>query len=250
MAHGTLDLAQITRVLAERGLYVRELAPIRRDLESVFLELTADEHLGASPDVARRRGPLRTGDPVTAVATASATGACRPHRAVDAACSGCSRGDQPAAQPPVHPDRLVIGPAGAGRVPAGGHEALRRATGGGAGGSQSAYEEDPADWEENERTCDSSGRPARDCRYPEPQLTSSPHRPFGEVAAESLQLSIYLVALAALMMAGSFIGAEYSSGSIANWLSFLPRRGRVFASKLITVAAFSALASAVGDRLA
>jgi ABC-2 type transport system ATP-binding protein len=45
---GPLDTAEITRVLAERGLYVRELAPVQRDLESVFLELTADEHLGAT----------------------------------------------------------------------------------------------------------------------------------------------------------------------------------------------------------
>ena len=63
-------------------------------------------------------------------------------------------------------------------------------------------------------------------------------------------MTIYLVALTALMVAGSFIGAEYSSGSIANWLSFIPRRGRVFASKLVTVAAFSALLSAVATGLA
>ena len=43
-----LDLARITRVLAEHGLYVFELTPVRADLESVFLELTADEHLGAT----------------------------------------------------------------------------------------------------------------------------------------------------------------------------------------------------------
>ena len=69
------------------------------------------------------------------------------------------------------------------------------------------------------------------------------------MATASLQVSIYLVALAALMVAGSFIGAEYSTGSIANWLSFIPRRGQVFASKLITVVTLSALASAVGAAL-
>ena len=47
-SRGPLDTAEITRVLAERGRYVRELAPVQRDLESVFLELTADEHLGAT----------------------------------------------------------------------------------------------------------------------------------------------------------------------------------------------------------
>ena len=62
-------------------------------------------------------------------------------------------------------------------------------------------------------------------------------------------MTIYLVALTALMVAGSFIGAEYSTGSIANWLSFIPRRGRVFASKLVTIVAFSALASAAAAAL-
>ena len=43
-----LDLAQITRLLAEHQLYVFELTPVRADLESVFLELTAEDHLGAT----------------------------------------------------------------------------------------------------------------------------------------------------------------------------------------------------------
>ncbi len=43
-----LDLSVITRLLADQGLYVSELTPVRADLESVFLELTAEEHLGAT----------------------------------------------------------------------------------------------------------------------------------------------------------------------------------------------------------
>ena len=42
------DPAEITRVLADHGLYVFELTPVRPDLESVFLELTAEEHLGVA----------------------------------------------------------------------------------------------------------------------------------------------------------------------------------------------------------
>ena len=49
VSRGSLDTAEITRILADQGLYLRELARARRDLESVFLELTADEHLGATP---------------------------------------------------------------------------------------------------------------------------------------------------------------------------------------------------------
>jgi ABC-type multidrug transport system ATPase subunit len=42
------DFSRVTRVLAQQDLYVSELTPVRADLESVFLELTADEHLGAT----------------------------------------------------------------------------------------------------------------------------------------------------------------------------------------------------------
>jgi ABC-2 type transport system ATP-binding protein len=41
-----LDLAVITRLLADQGLYVSELTPIQPDLESVYSDLTASQHLG------------------------------------------------------------------------------------------------------------------------------------------------------------------------------------------------------------
>ncbi len=40
------DPGRVTRVLAEHDLWLTSLVPLRRDLESVFLELTADETLG------------------------------------------------------------------------------------------------------------------------------------------------------------------------------------------------------------
>ena len=86
---------------------------------------------------------------------------------------------------------------------------------------------------------------------PEPQLvdfTGSP-MPFLEAATTGLQLSTLLVAVVAFMIAASFIGAEYGSGSIANWLTFIPRRGHVFWSKLLTVAGFAALLGASGATL-
>ncbi len=45
---GGFDPARITWLLAQQGLFVFELVPIQADLESVFLELTAEEHLGAT----------------------------------------------------------------------------------------------------------------------------------------------------------------------------------------------------------
>jgi ABC-type multidrug transport system ATPase subunit len=50
-----LDLAVITRLLADQGLYVSELTSIQPDLESVFLDLTTGQNLGARPE--RRRQP-------------------------------------------------------------------------------------------------------------------------------------------------------------------------------------------------
>ena len=46
----TDDPAAITRALAGHGLYLTEMTPIRADLESVFLALTADEGLGSESD--------------------------------------------------------------------------------------------------------------------------------------------------------------------------------------------------------
>ena len=46
----TEDPAAITRALAGHGLYLTEMTPIRADLESVFLALTAEEGLGSASD--------------------------------------------------------------------------------------------------------------------------------------------------------------------------------------------------------
>ena len=53
-----LDLAVITRLLADQDLYVSELSPIQPDLESVFMDLTAGQHLSPRPD-RRRQQPAR-----------------------------------------------------------------------------------------------------------------------------------------------------------------------------------------------
>jgi ABC-2 type transport system permease protein len=69
------------------------------------------------------------------------------------------------------------------------------------------------------------------------------------MAQLAVTVSVYLAALAALFVGASFIGAEYSSGALSNWLSFLPERGKVFASKLAALlmgaAMFSAAVSAL-----
>ncbi|MCU1536244.1 MAG: transporter related protein [Humibacillus sp.] len=53
---GTDEPSSITRALAGHGLYVSELVPVRPDLESAFLALTADQGLGTDADRAAGSG--------------------------------------------------------------------------------------------------------------------------------------------------------------------------------------------------
>lgn len=54
---GVQDPADVTRLLAQHELYVNELIPVRADLESVFLELTAGQGPGTRVGPPRPTGP-------------------------------------------------------------------------------------------------------------------------------------------------------------------------------------------------
>jgi ABC-2 type transport system permease protein len=121
--------------------------------------------------------------------------------------------------------------------------------------AQRAYEQSHEDWVDNhekyERECRDTGGTPQECTIPEPMLAdfSAGPTPFKEAARTALEVSTVLVALVAFMIAASFMGAEYSSGSIANWLTFVPRRGRVFWSKLLTMLGFASLLGAFAGAL-
>ena len=51
------DFSRVTRALAQQGLFVFELTPVRADLESVFLGLTSEEHLSSTQHYPRPGGP-------------------------------------------------------------------------------------------------------------------------------------------------------------------------------------------------
>ncbi len=62
LVEGEPEPARITWLLAQQGLWVHELTPVRAGLEQVFLELTRDETLGPTQDAAparRTRGGAR-----------------------------------------------------------------------------------------------------------------------------------------------------------------------------------------------
>ena len=116
---------------------------------------------------------------------------------------------------------------------------------------QQYFDQAHAEWErthvEQEKECVDSGNSAQDCVWPEPTpadyaLTAAP---FADVASSALQLSAYLTLLASFLVGASFMGAEYTTGSLANWLTFVPRRLHVYGSKLGAVLLASAAAGAV-----
>jgi ABC-2 type transport system permease protein len=113
--------------------------------------------------------------------------------------------------------------------------------------NQAQYERDLKEWEQHhaewEQQCVDAGQPREQCAGVGPTKENYGLQavPFNEVAQIGLLLGIYLTGLAMFLVAASFIGAEFTTGAIANWLSFIPRRAPVFASKLITVVTFALL---------
>jgi ABC-2 type transport system ATP-binding protein len=54
LVEGVADPADVTRLLAEDGMYVREITRVRHDLESVFLQLTKDDTLRTEAAIVAR----------------------------------------------------------------------------------------------------------------------------------------------------------------------------------------------------
>lgn len=120
------------------------------------------------------------------------------------------------------------------------------------------YQRAVKQWEETreefQTECVASGETPERCREFNPRPSEAEWGlsavPFAEIGPVAGQLAIYLSALALFFVAASFIGAEFTSGSIANWLTFVPRRGAVFATKLATVTGFALVVSALASALA
>ena len=116
--------------------------------------------------------------------------------------------------------------------------------------ARESYQQARQDWQENraeiEAQCAQQGLPLEQC-YPEPTEEDwglTPTR-YDEIASAGVLLSASLAMLVGYLMAASAIGAEYTTGSLSNWLTFVPRRGQVFASKLVAVGLGAAVAGAL-----
>ncbi len=119
--------------------------------------------------------------------------------------------------------------------------------------NEAQFERDLKQWQDHhlewEQECVDAGQPREQCAGvpPSRQNYGLEAVPFAEAAQIGLQLAIYLTGLAMFLVGASFIGAEFTTGAMANWLSFIPRRGPVFASKLITVVVFALIISALAS---
>jgi ABC-2 type transport system permease protein len=121
--------------------------------------------------------------------------------------------------------------------------------------TERSYRQAHKDWaasrEQYEKECRDTGAPPDECVIPEPTLAefTGDSTPFKEAASTALKLSAVFVALMTFTIAASFIGAEYSSGSITSWLTFVPQRSHVFWSKLLAVAVFAAVLGTLAGTL-
>ncbi len=71
---------------------------------------------------------------------------------------------------------------------------------------------------------------------PKLEQFGKPEVVFAELMPSLLQGISYLLVGMAFLVGASFVGAEFSSGAIGNWLTFEPRRMRVYGSKLLGAA--------------
>lgn len=72
------------------------------------------------------------------------------------------------------------------------------------------------------------------CNQMEPKWETwgKPEAKFAEMMPSTLLAGSSLLVFVGFVVGASFVAAEFSSGSMANWLTFEPRRMRVYASKL------------------
>ncbi len=123
--------------------------------------------------------------------------------------------------------------------------------------NQAAYQEALDQWKidgpqqvkdcEAEKGPASGAQPPVDCSIlaPRPEwFRATPHN-ISEFT-NSTPMGVTLgVGLVSLLIAASFVGAEFTSGSISTWLLVEPRRTRVFASKVAAVGLMSTVAMVV-----
>lgn len=120
--------------------------------------------------------------------------------------------------------------------------------------AQQAYAEAQRGWQEQHAQTVSDcvqegGGDQQECEAsdpaPTPESFSVVPPTFAAVGQVGVTTAAVVSMFAAYLVSASFVGAEYASGSLANWLTFVPRRLRVYAAKAVAVVLGSALLAAV-----
>lgn len=109
------------------------------------------------------------------------------------------------------------------------------------------YAEAQQQAEQDRKDCIDSGQSAQDCDTWTPQRSDFVYDPptYANLVDNGAQTAAVIAQLAALVVAASFMGAEFKSGSLATWLTYVPRRGPVFASKALVAVIGSAVLGAI-----
>lgn len=121
--------------------------------------------------------------------------------------------------------------------------------------AQAGYEQDHQEWVQNHdayvQQCLDSGGTEDQCTYPEPTKEQYGLTPatFGSVVGAGVSIAVVVAMLAGYLVAASSIGAEYSTGALGNWLTFVPRREQVYAAKVAALAIGSAALGLVAGGL-
>lgn len=119
------------------------------------------------------------------------------------------------------------------------------------------YQEYQRDWEANhekwEADCLDSGEGETpdDCAAapPDPADWGLAPESFLDVVPTAVSFAVYLSGLVLFVTMASFIGAEATTGALANWLTFIPDRRIVLVSKLVVATVFSLLAGGAATGL-
>lgn len=116
---------------------------------------------------------------------------------------------------------------------------------------QQYYQQAHQDWQNNhaeyEKQCQQNAPEGTDCSMPEPQPSDFARQAasFDDAGTVVTLAGTAVFGLAAMFVAASLVGADFSSGAMANWLSFIPVRWRVYVSRLVVAVVATTAMTAV-----
>ena len=119
--------------------------------------------------------------------------------------------------------------------------------------AQQDYAQNKAEYDRAEQECRDQGGSEEECGYFQPRQEDYVARTvgtFADVSNLAVTVTVLLAGLSLLFLSASLVGADFSSGAMANWLSFLPERTKVYTSKLLAVVLAGAVATGVLGALA